>query len=162
MIAVGMVEVTVDEVVDVVAVGDGLVATPGTVHVPRVVAFAGMSLRAFIGIGTGYGKLVLVVMVTVGMQEVAVLKVIHVPIVLDGYVATFLTVLVNVPAMGIAAHRYTPVSWDSVRNHCFISIIPDRIDLACYVFRKNCPQTAATRKTAACNRMIVAPLGILE
>lgn len=41
-----MVEVAVDEVVDVIAMGNGLVSTAVAVYVGRVVCAAGMTLRA--------------------------------------------------------------------------------------------------------------------
>lgn len=55
MIAVGMVQMTVHQVVDVIAVGDGLVSAAGTVHVLPCVTFASVSLRTFVRIVTGHG-----------------------------------------------------------------------------------------------------------
>lgn len=60
----------------------------------------------------------LIVMVAVGVQEVAILKVIRVPFVFDGDMAAVLAVFVDVPAMGIAAHRTTPLTQGPVRNRC--------------------------------------------
>jgi len=55
VIAVGMVKMAIDQIVDVVAVGHRFVSAARTVYVARVVSFATMPLGAFIGICVGHG-----------------------------------------------------------------------------------------------------------
>ncbi len=154
--AVGMVQVSVDEVVDVVAVGDGLMAATRPVNVRGVVAFAGMSLRTGVRVGLRYRQLVLVVMVSVGMQQVSVLQIVRVPLVFDGEVPAVRAVFVDVSAVGFTVHSQ------------FLIGVPGRFQytketvLRAHSFLKTCPNPTATRKMAACNKMIVAPLGRFE
>ena len=54
VIAVDVVQVTVDHVVDVVTVWDRFVPTPRPVNVPRLVSPALMSRRAVIRVDLGY------------------------------------------------------------------------------------------------------------
>jgi hypothetical protein len=97
MIAVGMMEVTFDQIVDVVAVRHRLMAAARTVNVACLVSFTAMMRRACVRIRTGHGQLMLIVMIAMGMQQVAVLEEIRVPVVFDGHVAARFAVLVNVP-----------------------------------------------------------------
>lgn len=154
--AVGMVQVAVDEVVDVVAVGDGLMTTTWAVDVRGVVACAGVPFRAGIRVGFGYRQLMLIMMVAVGMQQVPVLKEVRVPLVFDGEVSTLGAVFVDVTAVGFTAHFQ------------FLIGVPGPLQytretaLRAHSFLKTCPNPTAIRKMAACNKMMVAPLGRFE
>ncbi len=156
MVAVGVVQVAVDKVVDMVAVGNGFMAATGTVDMRGIMAFAGVSFRAGVGVGFGYRQLVLVVVVAMGMQQVPVLKEVRVPLVFDGEVSAVSAVFVDVTAMGFTAHfqflvgvpgqfQYTKETAD--RDQSFLS---------------TCPNPTATKKMVACNKIIVAPLGRFE
>ncbi len=108
VIAVGVVEMAVDEVADVVAVGDGLVAAVRAMGVVRVVALAVVIGGAVIGVFVGDLQAVLVVVAFVGMVEVAVVKVIDVAVVLDGRVTAVGAVLMIVILVFVAGHDETP------------------------------------------------------
>lgn len=156
MAAVGMVEVAVDEVIDVVAVGHGFVTATRPVDVRGIMAFAGVSFRAGVRVGFRNRQLMLIMMVAMGMQQVSVLQVIGVTLMFDGEVSTLGAVFMDVSAVGITAHflllievpgrfQYTKIT--AQRLHSFLNIRP---------------KPTATMKMAACNKMIVAPLGRFE
>jgi len=79
--AVGMMQVTVDEIVQVVSVGDRLMTASGAVLVGPVVRAAGVRGRAARGVRAAHGDRALVHVVAVGAVKVAVMKVIGVPVV---------------------------------------------------------------------------------
>ncbi len=105
VVSVGVVEVTVDEVVDVVAVGHGLVSAAGAVDVTVLVAGALVFGGAGGRVAFAHLDHVLVDVVAVGVMEVAVVEVIHVITVLDGDVAAIGPVDVVVVLMLVAVHR---------------------------------------------------------
>jgi hypothetical protein len=104
VIVMGMVKVTIDQIIDMVAVRHRFMATAGSVHVARFVAFARVPLGAVIGIRVAHGQPVLVVVVAMRMQQMAVLKVVRMAFVLDGEVATLIVMFVDMPAVGFAVH----------------------------------------------------------
>lgn len=85
-----------DQVVDVVAVRHRLVPATRTVHVAGIVPFTAMMRGACVRVRTGHGQSMLVVMIAMGMQQMAVLQIIRVPVVFDSYVAARIPVRVNV------------------------------------------------------------------
>lgn len=89
-------QVTVDEVVDVVAVGDGFVTTFWTVDVVRRVGAALVRGGAVGWVGRAHFEGVLIHMVVVDVMQVAVMEVVDVVVVLDGGVSAFWTVVVVV------------------------------------------------------------------
>lgn len=105
MVAVGVVQTSVHQVVGVSAVGNGFVPAPGTM----LMAFRmGRSFHrmAAVGVFSGDGNFVLIDMVFVGMVQMSVVQIVGVPVVLDGRVAAIGTVLVIVSGVGFAvAHR---------------------------------------------------------
>ena len=103
MVAMGMVQVAVDEIIDVIAVGHGFVAAAGSVDVSGRVRSAAMPARALIRIGGVHVEHVHIVVVVVRMMEAAVFEVIGVPRVLDGDVPARGTVVVCVAVMFVAA-----------------------------------------------------------
>lgn len=100
VIAVRMVKVTVDEIVHVITMGDDLVTAVGAVFVAGCMARAGMVRRAL-------GAVCLVDIdcmfddaAAVLMMQMAVVKIVHVPVVLDGGVTAVGTVLMIVILVG--------------------------------------------------------------
>ena len=85
VIAVWMMQVSVNQVINVIAMRNGSVTAIGTMNVLPVVAFR--TERAFVGIRGADGDGVFVHMVAVRMMQMAVVKIIHVPIVHDGDVS---------------------------------------------------------------------------
>ena len=77
-----MMQSAINQIIHVIAMRNGSVAAIGTMNVLPVVAFR--SERAFIGICGTDGDDVFVHMVTMRMMQMAVVKIIHVPIVHDG------------------------------------------------------------------------------
>lgn len=94
--AVRMVQVPVDEVVDVVAVGHGLVAAGGTVDVTGVMSRARVGRRAGPGVGAADLDAALVDVTVVQAMQVPVVQVVDVVAVPDGGVAAVGAVLVRV------------------------------------------------------------------
>ncbi len=82
VITVGMMEMAVDQIVDVVPVRHRLVPAAGSMHVMGIMTTAGMRRRASIGIGGSHRNGVLVDMVSMRMVEVPVMQVIDVTVVL--------------------------------------------------------------------------------
>jgi hypothetical protein len=102
VVAVGMVQVTIHQIVGVISVRDGLVATPLTVDVVRVVAAAAVLGRAGGRVALRDLDGVLVDVITVGMVQVTIVQVVDVPIVHDGLVAASGAVNVVVRFVNIA------------------------------------------------------------
>jgi hypothetical protein len=107
VVAVGVVQVPVDEVVDMVAVWHRLMPTTGAVLVAGLVAVAMMVGSAAIGIlRTEFQDMLLDEHGTGWMVNVTVVKVIDMPLVLDRGVAAACSVLVASIGMdGRRAHK---------------------------------------------------------
>lgn len=101
---VGMVEVAVDQVADVVSVRHGLVATAGAVNMVGVVAAAGVAAGAAVRVRLAHLDHVLVHVVVVGMVQVTVVQIVDVTVVLDGGVAAVGAVNVVVVLVLVTAH----------------------------------------------------------
>ena len=78
VVAVGVMEVAVDQVVDVIAVGDGGVAAVGAMLVAFFVAFAGVFGGAVGGVGFVDGEGMLLDPILFDVVQVAVVQVIDV------------------------------------------------------------------------------------
>ena len=87
MVAVRVVQVAIDQVVDVVTVWDGFVAATGAMDVAGFVAAASVLGRAAVGVGGRDGDHVLVDVVAVRVVQVTVVQVVDVAIMADGRVA---------------------------------------------------------------------------
>lgn len=107
VVAVGVMQVTVHQIVDVVAVGDCLVAAAWTVNVTWLVPSAAVLGRAYGGIGCADSDGVLVHMVAMGVVQVAIVQIINVAVVLHSRVAaarTVLMIVIGVVVGGAIAH----------------------------------------------------------
>ncbi len=93
----GKVQVAVHQVADVIAMGNGLVATTRAVNVVVVVTATFMigSAGGWI-FGRDFDHVMLYVGGALGVMQVTVVQIVHVIAVLDGYVAAALTVFVVV------------------------------------------------------------------
>jgi hypothetical protein len=97
VIGVGVVQVAVDDVVGVIAVGDRVVPAGGTVDMILRVAGAGaVARRAGCGVGSADREDMLVDMVAVRVMQVAVVEEVLMAVVLDRLVAAARSVLVLV------------------------------------------------------------------
>jgi hypothetical protein len=101
MVAVGMVQVAIDQIIDMVAVRHGLVAATGAVPVVLRMLAAIVSGRAALRIGGAHGDGVLVEMIFVGVMKMAVMKIVDVALVSDRRMTATRTVLVRMVAMDV-------------------------------------------------------------
>ncbi len=105
MISVGVMQVPVHQIVDVIAVGDRLVSASGAVLVAIVVRAARVIGRAVRGVGAADRQLVLVDVVRVRMVQVPIVQVVGMTVVADRHVATAFAMRVRVPVVSIAGHE---------------------------------------------------------
>jgi len=96
VVAVRVMQMAVDEVVDVIAVRDLFVAAVRTVDVLLVMAFAVVIRGAGVGIGGIHREHVLIDVFVVRMVQMSVVQIVRMAFVLDGGVAAIRTVLVLV------------------------------------------------------------------
>ena len=99
MIAVRMMEVAADAVIDMVGMRNRLVAAAGTMDMTGVVAAAAMVRRAAVGVVAGHLDHVLVDMILMRMVEVAIVQIVDVAAVAHSGVATTRPVLVSMVGM---------------------------------------------------------------
>lgn len=102
VVAVRMVEVAIDQVVDVVAVRNGRMAAVGPMHMAFLVPAAVMGGSAAIGVGGIDLENVLIDVTGVRMVQVAIVQIIHMSVVLDSQVAAARAVLVVVVRVNLA------------------------------------------------------------
>ena len=88
VIAVGVVQMTVDQIVHVIAVGDGFVTTVRSMDVARIVTGATVRRRTCVRVGIRDGDRVFIDVTIVGMMQVPVMEVVDVSVMRDGLVAT--------------------------------------------------------------------------
>lgn len=125
VIAVGMVQVTVDQVVDVIAVWHWLVATPGSVFVLEPMLDGSALRRAAVRMLLIDGDSMLVDMIIVRVVQVPVVEIVGVSIVADGEMAAARSVLVIVVWVdGVIAlcHRLS-----SARVALRITLVPSTV-----------------------------------
>lgn len=101
---VEVVEVAIDEIVDVVAMGHGFVSAARAVDMVSGVAGAGMAAGAGGGIGGGDFEGVFIEVAFVRMVEVAIVKIVDVTIVKNGGVAAAGAVDVRVVGVNVMFH----------------------------------------------------------
>lgn len=99
MVAMGMVQMPINQVVGVVAVRHGFVSATRPMHMARFVSRATMIGRAAVRIGRRNFERVLVDMITVDMVKVTVMQIIDVPVMLHGRVAAGRAMLVRMVGM---------------------------------------------------------------
>lgn len=104
--AVRVMEMSVDEIVDVVSVRNGLVATSGTVLVTGIMTRAGMIRGTGRGIGRAHLEHVFVDVVTMWLMQVAVVQVIHMVAVLDRDMSAAVAVNVGMAFMDLMFVRH--------------------------------------------------------
>lgn len=106
VVAVGVMQVVIDDVVSVVAVGHCRVIAVRAVDVAGLVSAALVSRRAALGVRRVDRQRVLVDVIAVGMVEVAVVEVVDVIVVLDcGVPATGLVLMLVAFVNLVFAHR---------------------------------------------------------
>jgi hypothetical protein len=114
VIAVRMVQVAVDEIVDVIPMWHRFMATPRSVNVARLVAAA--ARRTLIRIFGAHFEPVFVYMIGMRMVQMAVMQIIDVTVVLDCGMPTvraMLMVVMGVMRFVAGAHLDAPVGSDA-------------------------------------------------
>ena len=86
MVAMRMMQVSIDQIIDVIAMRHGFVSAARPMHVSGVMPRAAVLRRAGIGIGRGHLDHMLVDMIAMGMMQMAVMEVVHVTAMLHGRV----------------------------------------------------------------------------
>ena len=99
--AMRMMKASVNQIVHMIAVRNGSVAAIGTMNVLPVVAFR--SQRAFVRVGVADGNNVFIHVVAVRMVQMAVVEIIHVPVVHDGDMPAILAV--DMGMIGVSCAR---------------------------------------------------------
>jgi len=100
MVAVRMMQVAVDQVVDMIAMRNRFMSTAGAMHVTGLVASAGMSLRAFIGVCfADLDHVLFHATVGVLMMQMTVVQVIGMAVVIHSRVAAVFAMLMIVVGM---------------------------------------------------------------
>jgi hypothetical protein len=107
MVAVRVVQVAIDEIVDVVAMRHGLVTAPGPVLVSRLMSRTLVLGRASVRVRSGDLDRVLVDVVGMHVMEMAVMEIIDVIAMLDR----------RVSAAGAVLVRVVGVMWLGTRRH---------------------------------------------
>jgi len=93
--AVRVMQASIDEIIDVVAMGHSLVSAPGAVGVSAAFRIG----RAAHGIDVAYGNHVLVDMVSVHVMQVTVVQIIDMAIMPDGSMSAVRAMLMGVVGM---------------------------------------------------------------
>jgi hypothetical protein len=96
--AMGMVQVAINQIVDVIPVGYCLMAAIYAVNVRPIMTGTFVAWRAFLRIRRVYIDAVVVHSIAMGMVQVAIVKVVNVAIVLHSGMATVRAMLVAVSA----------------------------------------------------------------
>jgi hypothetical protein len=103
IVAVALVVVmqsTINEIVNVVAVRDGFVSARRSVDVAGGMAFVRRS--ALLGVGSRHSDLVLIDVIAVHVMQMSIVDIVNMPVMLDGGVAAILAVLVLVILVFVA------------------------------------------------------------
>ncbi len=115
VVTVGMMEVSVDQVVDMVSMGDGFVFAAGTVDMTRIMTRATMVGGAAVGVDVGDRDHVFIDVVAVGVMEVSIMEIINMAVVHDGCMSAARSVDVVVVGVNAAiSHGGKPIFVESV------------------------------------------------
>lgn len=112
MTAMGMMQMPIDQVIGVIAMGDGGVTATGTMDMAGGMAPAGMVLGAAIRIGRAYGDGMLLDHFPFLVVEVAIVDIVDMPIMFDRGVATAGTMNVVMVIVVFAAFRHERIPWE--------------------------------------------------
>jgi len=104
MVAMRMMEASIHQVVHMAAMRDGGVAAIGAMNMLRCAFGGGKAGSALVRIGGTDGNRVFIHMVPVRMMQMAVMKIIHMPFVLDGGVSA--SRAVHVRMIGVSGTRF--------------------------------------------------------
>jgi len=108
MIAVGMMQVAINEIVYVVAVRNRFMTAPWSMHMPWLVACTSMVRDAGIRIRVRHLNRVLVNMIPMGMVQMAIVQVINVTVMLYRRMTAVGAMFVGMIFVNVAAHVSLP------------------------------------------------------
>lgn len=122
MRAMGEVQMTVDEIVDMVSVRHGLVATVCAVAMAGLMSVAAMGGRASGRVLRSDTEPMFIDMVAVWMVQMPIMQVVGVTVMGDGRMPAVRSVLMGVMLMdGVVAHRRTPLVTE-VGSHSVVEV----------------------------------------
>jgi hypothetical protein len=108
VIPVGMMQMAVDQVVNVIAMWHGFVPASWTVHMIRIVPGASVLRCALVWIGRRHFDGVLIDVIAMHVMQVAIVEVVHVVAMANGHMAARRAVLVGVVGvLGAGGHSET-------------------------------------------------------
>ena len=120
MITVGVMEMTINEVIDMITVGYSFVTTSWSVNVLRVVSVTLVVWCTNVGVGfRHFNDVFLDLVFTTGMMKVTVVQIVHMAIVINGRVTTIWSVLVFMGFVLCTVH--VSLSIDDNKNHTTIN-----------------------------------------
>lgn len=119
MRAMGEVQMTVDQIVDMVSVRHGLVATVRAVAMAGLMSVAAMGGRASSRVLRGDTEPMFIDMVAVRMVQMAIMQVVDVAVMGDGRMPAVGSVLMGMMLMGrVVVHQRAPFA-NRTGFHCF-------------------------------------------
>lgn len=118
MVGVDVVQAAIHQVVDMIAMGNGFVAAIGAMDVIGRMATA-LAVGALVGIGGVDGEGVLVHVIAMHVVQVAIVKIVDVPVVLDGGVSAIRPMLMAV--IGVMLVAATAHATDSEKGGCRVT-----------------------------------------
>ncbi|MCO7233471.1 MULTISPECIES: hypothetical protein [unclassified Cobetia] len=121
VVTMGVVQVAIDQVVDVIAVRNRFVTATRTMYVIRRMSIAAMLRCAGIGIYRSYLDDMLIHVVFMGMMQVTVMEVVNVVAMLDAGMATIRAMLMGMISVRLAAHDNLPAVSPFKNNRCTAS-----------------------------------------
>jgi hypothetical protein len=149
MVAVRMVEVSIHQIIDMVAVRHGLVTAIGPVDMTRVVPGAVMIGRADVGIRCGHCQDMFVDVISMHMMQMTIMQVVDVPVVIDREMSAAGAMLMNMVFVFRASAHADRSSFECARRAKGFSPCIDRVHVWPHV-----PLNCATRSA------IVKPGGL--
>jgi hypothetical protein len=109
MVAVRMMQVTLDQIIDVIAMRDGGMAAVRAVHVLGIVPAALVARRAGVRIFGGDGDRVIFNVIALSVMKMSVVQVIDVSVMLDRHMSAIGAVLVSMSFVHFCRrHRRSP------------------------------------------------------
>ena len=95
------------QIIHVIPVRDGLVATIDAVHMLRRMGAAGMAGRALVRVGVVHRQRVLVIVVFMVVMQMSIMQIVHVTVMLNPCMAASGSVDVNVVTIGVYRVMHT-------------------------------------------------------
>ncbi|MDT3722385.1 hypothetical protein [Pseudomonas oryzihabitans] len=118
MAIMDMMQAAIHQVVDMIAMGNGFVAAIGAMDMIGCVA-AALAMSALVGIGGANGDDVFVDVIAMHVVQVTIVKIVDVPVMLDGGVSAIRPMLMAV--IGVMLVAATAHATDSEKGGCRVT-----------------------------------------